>query len=63
MLKMLRYLRLRYFGDPPDPTWRAQTPVLRFPGYDPDMASAGVQRARDRGARVRRANADPKRPV
>jgi hypothetical protein len=32
LLKAARRLRLRYFGDVPDPSWRAQTPILKFTG-------------------------------
>jgi hypothetical protein len=50
-----------WFGDPPDPAWHPQTPVPRFTGYDPDLARAGVQRARERASRIRRAHDGPKR--
>jgi hypothetical protein len=61
MIRALRRLRVRIFGDPPDPAWHKQTPVPRFSGYDAALANAGVQRARERAARIRQANDGAKR--
>jgi hypothetical protein len=59
LIRAVRRLVRRWFGDPPDPAWHAQTPVPRFTGYDPDLARAGVQRARERASRIRRAHDGP----
>jgi hypothetical protein len=61
MIRALRRLAVKLFGNPPDPAWHPQTPVPRFTGYDADLARAGVQRARARAARIRRANDGAKR--
>lgn len=61
LLPVLRRLAVKYLGDPPDPAWHSQTPVPRFTGYDPELARAGVQRARERASRIRRAHDGPKR--
>jgi hypothetical protein len=61
--RALRRFAVKHFGDPPDPAWRKQTPVPRFTGYDPDLARQGVERARARATRIRRAHDGPKRPT
>jgi hypothetical protein len=61
MIRALRRLFVKLFGDPPDPAWHPQTPVPRFTGYDPDLARQGVERAHDRATRIRRANDGPGR--
>ena len=60
MIRALRRLAMRIFGEPPDSAWHKQTPIQRFEGYDADLARQGVQRARDRAARIRRANDGPR---
>ena len=61
MIRALRRLAVRIFGDPPDPAWHKQTPVPRFTGYDADLARAGDRRAHDRATRIRRAHDGPRR--
>jgi hypothetical protein len=61
MIRALRRLAVRLFGDPPDPAWHKQTPVPRFTGYDAGLADQGVQRAHDRATRIRRAHDAPRR--
>lgn len=38
----------------PDPAWQAQTPVVKFSGYDYDKASAARLRALDRAKAARK---------
>lgn len=61
MIRALRRLAVKYFGNPPDPAWQRQTPVPRFTGYDQALANQGVQRAHDRATRIRRAHDGPER--
>jgi len=55
LLRLLRRLELRLFGDVPDPAWKAQTPVVKFAGFDAELQRRATLAAdaRDRpGPRV-----------